>query len=153
MAQGRDTEAHTSSPWSSWSRFCPPFPQSPATLMALLWGVCRRPLLLYPQHRHRDFLPLMWRTKVALRSCTRGAPDVTLVNVLLVWSVCSDVTESGTQGLPHAAAPPLRAGPGGPGGIEPLLTIGSSKAEAVGEEGAGGREEARGREKESGFAA
>lgn len=155
MAQGRNTQAHTSSPWSSWSRLFPPFPRSPATLMALLWRVCRRPLQLYPQHRHRDFLHLMWRTKVALRPCTRGASDVTLVNVLLVWSVCSDVTESGTQGLPQAAASPPPSGQGLAGQVvlSCLLTIGSTKAEAVGKGGAGEREEAKGRKTESGFAA
>lgn len=154
MAQGRNTQAHTSS-WSSWGRFFPPFPQSPATLMALLWRVCRRPLQLHPQHRHRDFLHLMWRTKVALRPCTRGASDVTLVNVLLVWSVCSDVTESGTQGLPQAAASPPPSGQGLAGQVvfSCPLSIGSSKAEAGEQEGAGEREEAKGRKKESGFAA
>lgn len=38
---------------------------------------------------------------------------MTLVKVLLVWSMCSDVTESGTQGPAHKLQPPssLRAGP------------------------------------------
>lgn len=92
---------------------------------------------------------------MALCPCTRRALDVTLVKVLLVWSMCSDVTESGTRGLPQAAASPTPSGQGQAGQMvfSRLLTTGSSKAEAVEKEGEGEREEAKGREKESGFVA
>lgn len=78
---------------------------------------------------------------------------MTLVKVLLVWSMCNDVTESGTQGLPQAAASPPPSGQGQAGQVvfSHLLTTGSSKAEAVEKEGEGEREEAKGRDKESGL--
>lgn len=71
--------------------------------------VCRRPLQLHPQHRQRAVLQ---RTKVALHPSTRRISDATLVKVLLVWSVCSDVTESGARGLPQTAASPPPSGQG-----------------------------------------
>lgn len=70
---------------------------------------CRRPLQYHPQHRQRAVLQ---RTKVALHPSTSGISDATLVKVLLVWSVCSDVTESGARGLPQASASPPPSGQG-----------------------------------------
>lgn len=58
---------------------------------------------------------------------------MTLVKVLLVWSMCSDVTEFGAWGLPQAAASPPPSGRARAGRtvFSSRLAMGSSKAEAV----------------------
>lgn len=76
---------------------------------------------------------------MTLHPSTRDTSDVTLVKVLLVWSMCSDVTESGARGMPQAAASPCPSGQGQarPNGIQQPLSHGLSKAEAIEGKGSG----------------
>ena len=77
---------------------------------------------------------------------------MTLVKVLLVWSMCSDVTEFGAWGLPQGAASPPPSGRARAGRtvVSSRLAMGSSKAEAVERKGAKRTGEWRGERKRKG---
>lgn len=77
---------------------------------------------------------------------------MTLVKVLLVWSMCSDVTEFGAWGLPQAAASPPPSGRARAGRtvFSSRLAVGSSEAEAVERKGDKRTGEWRGERKRKG---
>lgn len=112
--RARGMQALTSSPWSASEQLLSSFPLVFSLVavvkVTLFWRGLQKasPTLTPAQTR----VGCLFGTPAVEDEGRQGASRVTLVRVLFIWSMCSDVTESGPRSSPSCSLPSsLRAGP------------------------------------------